>query len=108
MLVILENLVLSSGIVVMADVRLVEMEVEIENLRGRKPWQGELATARGELGAEITELRSELAELRGEVGADEAARSGLATLGGRVERIEEMITVLWRSPINGARGQAAS
>ena len=76
---------------------------ELANVRG------ELASARRELGVEVAELRSVLTELDREVGADdEALRSGLDELGGRVERIEGMVTVLWRAPAGSTRTRVSS
>ena len=118
-LVIAVNLMLSMGFVLMADRRLL-VEVEEERLEltlaGREAWRGELANVRGELasarrelGVEVAELRSVLTELDREVGADdEALRSGLDELGGRVERIEGMVTVLWRAPAGSTRTRVSS
>ena len=105
LLVIFVNLGLSMSFVLMTDWRLAEVEQRIEvAMQGREAWleawRGELATARRELGTEVADLRSALTELRSAVSADGDLRSGLDTLGGRVDRIESMVTVLWRAPSN--------
>ncbi len=106
LLVIFVNLGLSMSFVLMADQRLAEVEQRLElAMRGREAWRGELATARRELGTEMAELRSALTELRRAVSADGDLRSGLDTLGGRVDRIESMVTVLWRAPSTGTQAR---
>ena len=97
------------SIVLMAEQRVAEIERRVEErielqMEGRGAWRGELATARNELGTEVAELRSELTELRREVSANDGGlRGGLDALGGRVTRIESMVTILWRMPGSGAQ-----
>ena len=112
-LVIAVNLMLSMSFVLMADRRLAEVEERmVLTLAGREAWRGELASvrsARSELGVEVAELRRALTELGREAGADEAdLRSGLDKLGGRVERIEGMVMVLWRAPAGSTRARISS
>ena len=113
---IVVNLVLLMAIVLMAEGRLAKIEHRIETMPQQDVWQGELATARSELGEEtaelrnvVTGLRSDMAKLRREAGADDVAlRGGLDALGKRVDHIEGMVASLWRSPTNGVRLGATS
>lgn len=112
-LVLLVNWAVSISFVLLADQRMTEIEqrIGLALQNGEKKWKGELATAQGELGRELSgrvaELRSELTELRREVGADEgnlrSVQEVVDALGGRVGRIESMVASLWRVPGNGAR-----
>ena len=103
------NLGLSVSIALMAEQRVTEIEQRLAErieltVEAREAWRGELAAARSELGTEVAELRSELTALRQEVSTDDGdLRGGLDALGGRVSRIESMVTVLWRAPARGAQ-----
>ena len=108
-LVILVNLGLWTSIVLVADQRLMELELRMEGkLQDEQTWRTELIAAQSELGSElgveVAELRSELTELRGEVSADEGDLRGalddLEALRRRVARIESMVAAMWRAPSN--------
>ena len=106
------NLGLSASIALLADQRMAELEQRLVErfevtAQARTAWRGELAAARSELGMELAELRSELADLRQNVSADDGdLRGGLDALGGRVSRIESMVSVLWRAPEHGTQGRS--
>ena len=108
-LVILVNLGLWTSIVLVADQRLMELELRMEGkLQDEQTWRTELITAQSELGSElgveVAELRSALTELRREVSADEGDLRGalddLEALRRRVARIESMVAAMWRAPSN--------
>ena len=106
-MVILVNLGVGSIIVFMTESRLTEIEQRIEQRvtasteERWQRWRGELTTARSGLGVEVAGLRSELMELRQAMNADDGdLRSRLDALGGRLQRMERMVTILWRTPSN--------
>lgn len=113
LLVLLVNLVVSMSFVLAADQRLAEIEQRIDlKIQDEGKWRGEVATAQSELVGEVVELRSGLTELRRVVDADEgdlrSVQEVLDDLGGRVGRIESMVTILWSAPSNGARTRGVS
>lgn len=102
---IIVHLALFTAIVLMAQERVAELERRIETLQ---EWREELGEAAAGLHDTVTTLSGELAKLHREAEAEADLRDGLVRVKERVDRIEAMVSALWRAPTGRAQLGATS